>query len=383
VAHELRDELEAVLRGWNAYEIGRGAPPVIDYDLRPDITEAVSIGSRLEALRHCVDIQARAERAHDAHVADRAKADATYLAALLGARVPVSDYIRDTQGCRAIEWADPYIDLRQEQAEKALGNLGVPWGASTADQLRDLSGTVSAEQAAIEIRNAALEYEPLVRAITGTNTPYNLAVETARVDAYWHYWVDGAGSDVRLRLNVHRARFTQVRSRQFALHEVLGHGLQSASIAQYSRDHDVPWIRLFSVHAPQQTLLEGLAQTLPLVIAPRDETLITCVRLDHYLQLVRGNIHLALDRGWSIASCVDYARRRVPFWGNEEIADTLSDRSTNPLLRSYLWSYAAGMDWFVNLFEHSSLGPAVLHAAYREPLRPIDLQNLWPDGPSI
>jgi hypothetical protein len=42
VAHELRDELEAVLRGWNAYEVGRGAAPIIDYDLRPDITDSLN-----------------------------------------------------------------------------------------------------------------------------------------------------------------------------------------------------------------------------------------------------------------------------------------------------------------------------------------------------
>lgn len=51
MASPLRDELESVLRGWNAYEIQRGAAPIIDYDLRPDITQAVPIQSRLETHR--------------------------------------------------------------------------------------------------------------------------------------------------------------------------------------------------------------------------------------------------------------------------------------------------------------------------------------------
>ena len=31
----LRDELEAVLRGWDAYERSRGALPIIDFDFGP------------------------------------------------------------------------------------------------------------------------------------------------------------------------------------------------------------------------------------------------------------------------------------------------------------------------------------------------------------
>ena len=32
----LRDRTEAVLRSWNAHEIDRGAPPVVDYDCHPE-----------------------------------------------------------------------------------------------------------------------------------------------------------------------------------------------------------------------------------------------------------------------------------------------------------------------------------------------------------
>jgi hypothetical protein len=383
VPRELRDQLESVLRGWNAYEIRRGAAPVIDYDLRPDITEAVPIGSRLEAYERCHDVLVGAEKADDPYVADRARADASYLGALLGIRLPIEDYIRATQGCEAVEWPAEYLSVRRKQARTALEDLGITWGPSTTDELRELGGPISPEQAALEIRTAAETYEPLVRAATGATAPFNLSIETVAVDAYWHYWIDGAGSDVRLRLNVARARFTRVRSRQFALHEVLGHGLQSASIARHSVDHDVPWVRLFSVHAPQQTLLEGLAQALPLTIAPEDELLIACVRLDHYLQLVRANLHLAINRADSVSSCVQYARDHAPFWTNEEISDVLTDRTVNPLLRSYLWSYAAGMDWFVNLFENGRATSAILQAAYQEPLRPVDLTRLWADGPSL
>jgi hypothetical protein len=272
------------------------------------------------------------------------------------------------------------LEFRREQAIRALGDLGIEWGPTTNDQLVDLGGPISPAQAAVEIREAAAEYEPRVRAVTGATAPYQLSIETADVDAYWHYWVDGAGSEVRLRLNVGRAKFTHVKSRQFALHEVLGHGLQAANIAQHSHQHDVPWVRLFSVHASQQTLLEGLAQALPLFICPDDEALIASVKLDHYLQLVRGNIHLALDDG-DLDHMAAQARDLVPFWSDEEISDTFTDRSTSPLLRSYLWSYGAGLDWFVNLFEEGPIAFRTLQIAYRQPLRPTELLDIWPEGP--
>jgi hypothetical protein len=74
----------------------------------------------------------------------------------------------------------------------------------------------------------------------------------------------------------------------------------------------------------------------------------------------------------------------VPYWTDAEIADLLADRGADTLLRSYLWSYPAGIDWFVSLAEApADVQSAVLHAAYRDPLSPDDLAALWPAGPAI
>jgi hypothetical protein len=380
---DLRDELEAIIRGWNAYEIGRGAAPVIDFDFRPDVASALPITSRLEAWTRCSDVLRRAEEIHDEPVAQRARADVTYLGALLGERLPLADYIRRTQGCEALGWPEHVIELRRAKAQAALDAIGVTWGPDTGKDLTQAQGPISAAQAEAEIRQAAEDFEPAVRAATGATAPFTLSIETADIDAYWGYWLDGAGSNVRLRLNLREARFTHVRARQFALHEVLGHGLESASIADYCLRNEVPWVRLLSVHAQQQTLLEGLAQALPLLVAPEDQALAACVRLDHYVGLVRGNLHVAINRGDSIQACADYARARVPYWDDENISNQLTDRSVNPQLRSYLWSYAAGIDWFVNLVDEGGPVASVLQAAYREPLSPAALIALWPNGPDL
>ena len=164
-------------------------------------------------------------------------------------RRSLADYLRRTQGCDAAGWPPDYIASRRASVEEALDGVGIGWGPKTWDELRELQGPVSAEEAADEIRSAAEEFEAAVRAATGATASFGLTVETVDVDAYWAYWLDGSGSDIRVRLNPRRARFTRTRCRQAALHEVLAHGLQSASIAEHSRIRDVPWVRLFSVHA--------------------------------------------------------------------------------------------------------------------------------------
>jgi len=131
-------------------------------------------------------------------------------------------------------------------------------------------------------------------------------------------------------------------------------------------------------------MLEGLGQTLPLFAAPDDKLLTTRVRVDHYTQLVRATVHVALNSGASISQCADYAREHVPYWTDAEIADMLADRGADTLLRSYLWAYPAGIDWFIHLAAApAELRSIVLRAAYRDPLAPEDLTALWPAGPPV
>jgi hypothetical protein len=383
VSHPLRDELEAVLRGWNAYETGRGAEALVDFDLRPDLTAAVPVGSRLAALALCEPILQRAEAAHDYWIAARARADVAYLRALLGEALPIEEYLRRTQACRAVRWPEAYLAARRELASTCLEDFGIDWGPATRTALEEAQGLLPLEEAEEAIREAADEHEALVRHLTGATAPFHLTVETADVDAFWGSWLDGAGGHIRLRLNRRTARFTRTRARQFALHDILGHGLQSANLARTCRERDVPWVRLCSVHAPHQILMEGLAQALPLLVTPEDQELIAAVRLDHYCQLVRGNLHLAINQGHTIEQCVRYAQSHVPFWTDEDVANLLTDRATNPLLRSYLWAYPAGFDWFVQLSESTGPVSTVLHAVYQQPATPAALTTLWPDGPAL
>ncbi|MCO5972892.1 hypothetical protein [Actinoallomurus soli] len=354
---------------------------MIDFDFHPPEGAPPAPVDRLTTFERLSKLITEVQ---DPAVLRRITADLAYLRALMGERQPLDAYVRATQGCPAAGWPAEYVTAKGEQARACLDALGVGWGPTTITDLAQVEGPIDADAAPDAIRQAATEYEPAVRHMTDSSAPYELTVETTSVDAYWAYWLDGAGQRVRLRLNMRNATFTKVQVRQFALHEVLGHGLQSASIAMRCQAEDVPWVRLSSVHGPQQVLLEGLAQAMPLFVSPDDEALICRVRIDHYLQLVRAELHLAINAGTPIEECVRHARQRVPWWSNDRIAGTLTDRSVDPLLRTYMWAYAAGIDWFANLAEASSATiTRVLRAAYRSPLTPVDLAALWPQGPTV
>ncbi|WFE21099.1 hypothetical protein O7621_25105 [Solwaraspora sp. WMMD937] len=398
----VRDRVEATLRAWDGYERRRGATPVIDYDCAPldpaapPPTPATSrfavlagltaVADELTAVADEPDCRAdEPDCRADDRLRARVDADITYLRAMLGERLPLTDYIRRTQGCGAAGWPDDHLAAVGDRARASLADLGVDWNDGLPGQLARAEGILRRQDVPDAIEQAVAELEPLVRAATGTAAPYQLTIERVDVDAYWSYWLDGAGSAARLRLNRQRAEFTETQARVFALHEVLGHALQSASwYAQWSTV-DEGAVRLLSVHTDTQVLLEGLAQALPLFVTGDDAAAVARVRVTHYTQLVRAGLHRAVDDGVPVADCVAWARQRVPFWSDEEIGDALTDRGVDPQLRSYLWAYPAGVDWFVALADRGDpqSRAAVLRAAYQGPLAPADLAALWPTGPTI
>jgi hypothetical protein len=356
----------------------------VDFDCDPPSEAAPKATSRLAVREQLVALVAAAENSvAERHLAERLSASIAYLDALLGFRAPIGAYIQSTQGCAAAGWSGEYLDTVRETARQHLSDLGIKWHSDTARDLQASEGQIDSSDAAAVIREYADELENRLRRAVGSDAPYELSVEHVDLNVYWAYWLDGAGSRVRLRINAQQASFTDVQARQFALHEILGHGLQCASYAQRCATEDVPWLRMTSVHTQQQVLFEGLAQAMPLFVLPDDRQLTARVRLAHYLELVRGQLHIAINAGASIPECSDLARQLVPFWTDAAIGGMLTDRGLDPLLRSYLWAYPAGIDWFINLADSASPSTCreILSNAYQTPLTPSELQALWPEGP--
>jgi hypothetical protein len=98
----------------------------------------------------------------------------------------------------------------------------------------------------------ASEYESIVRQSVGTDASFSLRVETVDVDAYWGYWLDGVGENVRLRLNLRHAQFTKVGADSSRSTRFLGDTPQSGQLHRSRPQVNVPWVRLLSVHAAAQ-----------------------------------------------------------------------------------------------------------------------------------
>lgn len=247
-----RDDVEQTIRAWDRHELEQGRAAIIDFDFRPTTAEPPLPQDRLTTYQRLSELLPDAD---EPAVAQRINADLAYLRALMGERMPLNEYVQATQGCPAIGWPSDYVAAKGDIARAHLDALGVGWGENTVNDLAQIEGPIDATQAPDAIRDAATEYEAAVRHATGSDAEFDLIIENADVDAYWSYWLDGAGQKVRLRLNTRSSNYTKVQARQFALHEVLGHGLQSASIAARCAVEEVPWVRLLSVHGPQQVLL--------------------------------------------------------------------------------------------------------------------------------
>jgi hypothetical protein len=378
----LREAAEHTIRRWNAHEIARGARQIIDFDTAPPGPDAPPIEpafSRLDVHDELVALHARAVGEGDQQIASALTAHLAYLRHVLGERPPIAEYIEQTQGVTPTGWPDEYVAAVRDRAAAALADVGIGWGPDTMRELDQLEGFIEITEAKERVQAVADEVEPALRELAGTDAPYDVSIEIVDVDDYWAYWLDGAGQNVRLRFNTRQAVFTDTRLRQFAQHELLGHALQCASYAQRAATEDVPWLRVLSVHLPHQVCLEGLATALPLFVTPHDQKLVTRTRLDHYIHLVRAELHLLINTGSIAAEAAQHARARIPWWTSHEIANELADRGTDPMLRTYLWSYPAGTDWFINLADTADQHTIqqVFRAAYADPLTPVDLNVLW------
>jgi len=379
---QLRDRVELAVRRWHAFELLHGGDPVVDYDCAPTTQDIDPYPDRFAALDELLEFRLQAEEG--TALATSLEAHTAYLSALLGQQSSFQDYIMHTQGCGAIGWSSEYVEYRGWLARESLAGIGVEWNSYTRTRLRELEGEVPVGDVGAIIREYADKFEPSIRELTGAAAEFELNIENVETDAYWSYWLDGAGRNARLRINLANASFTTVEAYRFALHEVLGHALQYANLAHTAEKTAVDWPRLLAIHCPQQVLFEGLGQVLPLVASPDDELVRARTKLDHYLQLVRAEFHVMVNQGMSIIDCRDYAINRVPFWPPKSVASDLTDRSRNPQLRTYLWAYPAGIDWFVRLHETAgTLLAEVLRDAYQRPLSPGELQQRWPSGPTI
>jgi len=100
---------------------------------------------------------------------------------------------------------------------------------------------------------------------------------------------------------------------QFTFHELLAHCGQMKAWATRIAAGDLPrYCGLTTVHTPEQVMLEGLAQTLPLMIpndAAADPVLAVRLTLMRYRLMMDNNLHCMINNGATIERCAAYHER--------------------------------------------------------------------------
>src|SRR5262245_57401676 len=106
----LRDDTESVLRAWNAYEIARGADPVVDFDCLPAEHSVTPAASRPQVAQSLSVLRRDAERIGDNALTARLDAHLAYVRSAMGERPGIREYIQVTQGCSAGGWSPEYVE---------------------------------------------------------------------------------------------------------------------------------------------------------------------------------------------------------------------------------------------------------------------------------
>jgi hypothetical protein len=352
---DLDTALTSLLMGWHRLERGLKDQDIIDFNLIGRHSKT-TFKSRLQVLD---EIKRLRPLVHDdkSPAAKRLSAHETYLRALMGEKTSFPDYILNTQGIPVRVFSNTYLAKRRGGLERMLAELNISFDDKTPDAFRQKEKSVPISRSPNEFSSMLTTHRKYVEAITSTKFAFDIKMEFVSLDKYWTYWVDGVTNKFRLRFNRHKIKhpFTRSQVTQYVYHELLAHcGQMSGWRSQIKAGKLAKYFGLTTVHSPEQFLLEGVAQTLPLFIKnadTEDPFLRARVYLSHYRSLVNNNVHIMINDGRSIEECVAYVARHIPYEADADIAPGLASRANNILFRSYQFVYPSSFDFFVDCAE--------------------------------
>ena len=354
--------LDQAVRGWDRHERAHGRQPVVAYDLDPPASAvcAAGRGETARALTELADTHPDAVRGHLA-----------YLSRLTGESIrPLDAYVAVTQQTPLQPVGDAHLQRRRDELANFAAAVGVTFGPELPAQLTATETPVGAADLEDVISLELDRWLSVVATYVRSDVTFDVAIERVDEDVYWSYWLDGAGRNARMRINMRHAQFTLTQARQFALHELCGHALQCASwSARRVENGTARFPATHCVHLGQQPAFEGIGQALGLLVARTDKLLAARTRLTLYSQLVYGRAHRQLAFGADRTTVERELRRWLPWWDPAAAGRFIADRRDDALLSSYLWSYPAGAAFFWQLADaHSQVARDVLTAAYDRPL---------------
>jgi len=338
------EDVMAAYRGWDTFELSRGGPAIIDFDLSPKV-KARQWNSREQILQFFVDATTNVpEGSRDAKFV-RAKllASVTYLRALLGEQQPFKEYIEQTIGVSPQYVPETQIESSAADLDEKLSRYGLSFSRSCREDFYQAFVEKDTENIRREILAAWERYRPMVESLLGRSDAPEALIKFSEVDKYWINWFTATLDEgVVLQINTHpRTAHLRGRSGILAVHELGGHGNHATRwAAAISAGRMSPICGLTTVHGPEQFLFEGVAQVLPYIVGVTDDPQAALVNHTvRHKTLVLSNAHIMINEGTSSSDALDYAAERLPFTLGSVIESEIRDRSLDPLMRCYQFVY--------------------------------------------
>ena len=383
-------------RRWHVLEETFGADNagIIDFDYCPAelVSDATPFANRLEALRAAETLLENITNSNEPLcnselLSMKLAGSCTYLRALMGEKIPLPKYIRDTLGIEAEPVSKDELDELKEQAQSALSPFGIRWQKEDLEKYRQIRAYPDISRFGSELRALASSWSTFVRAELGLRAEPNYTIEEVQVDEYWTNFVDGKlGQPLRLRFNTHpRKRYHKGVAYRMAAHEVAAHLIQILELS-HGREQglvDAPALNT-TLHTCELFQMEGLAQTLMHLLRPdidgaEDGFCEDAVATFHIATLQEA--HLRIEEGRPVDEVLDWIFRSAPFLGEAGVTAELRDRSRSVTFRVLIFAYHPSRKKFMEALQLPLLQrKTFLRSMYRQLWTPqqieVQLQSL-------
>jgi hypothetical protein len=314
-------------------------------------------------------------------------AHVAYCKRKLGVEIDPLEYIESTMGIKPELIPNEDICFQKETLRHLLSALGCrSYSKEAIEQFRQ-DRILSESSIAGHISHNSDVFLKAISDFLGIEIKPRFGIKEVKEDKYWFNWACGMRNKFILKVNTHPRhlnRWTKGKAELMSSHEITGHfGQMSGWQQAIDRKELSPALGLTSVHDPEQVTTEGIAMTLPYYV-PEIEELFTPegrveMETDGLRMMVYNNIHIWANRGEKTEEeLIRYMHKYYPAESEDEIRKQIKDRTTNPLMQVYMYSYGIGFYRHrlyaqnLNVDEKREL----LKIIYRQPITPAQEQRI-------
>lgn len=298
-----------------------------------------------------------AEQRHNLEFAtEQIGASLLYARKLRGDAIDNIDYIENTQGAEAEETLPDVLNYQQDVVGKQLEANGIKDFTSEGFRQWKLERALTEDKAQQALRAESESGQKDRNRFLGYRYKPYFDIKPVNKNAYFWVWID---TDKQTGKFVMQQNFgtedrekvwTYGKTEELGKHEGGQHQSRMARRAERIWRNELPqFFGVTTVHGPDQTVEEGTAQVLPLLVPGMYDKMSPegklQTQLTIYRSMVYGNAHLRINSGqFTKEGFKTYIKDKLPWETDEEIEEQIKERTENPMKQSYLWSYMVGAE---------------------------------------